>query len=383
VTTVIDVESVSKQFKIHHERHQSLKERLLHPKSGSTELFDALSDINFKISDGETVGILGHNGSGKSTLLKCICGVLQPTSGEIRLRGSLAALLELGAGFQTELSGRDNVYLYGAMLGFSRKMIDAIFDDVVAFSELEHFIDTQVKFFSSGMYVRLAFAVAVNVNPDILVVDEVLAVGDERFQAKCIDRIRSFQQEGRSILLVTHDADTVRAICDRAIVLNSGKMIADDTVQESLRIFREYLLGRAVEHDHVGTQANITIDAVTTPTGSFEVRNGAGMHFDVDISSESGFSGNFVMEVFTRSGLLVSRSDVQGSPVNLTPGPNRVGVDLAELPLLDGVYDINVGVVAHNANTVIAWREKAASIQVIYDGREGGIVELSPSIRQQ
>ncbi len=383
MTTVIDVESVSKQFKIHHERHQSLKERLLHPRSGTTELFDALLDINFKISDGETVGILGHNGSGKSTLLKCICGVLQPTSGEIRLRGSLAALLELGAGFQTELSGRDNVYLYGAMLGFSRKMIDAIFDDVVAFSELEHFIDTQVKFFSSGMYVRLAFAVAVNVNPDILVVDEVLAVGDERFQAKCIDRIRSFQQEGRSILLVTHDADTVRAICDRAIVLNSGKMIADDTVQESLRIFREYLLGRAVEHDHVGTQANITIDAVTTPTGSFEVRNGAGMHFDVDISSESGFSGNFVMEVFTRSGLLVSRSDVQGSPVNLTPGPNRVGVDLAELPLLDGVYDINVGVVAHNANTVIAWREKAASIQVIYDGREGGIVELSPSIRQQ
>jgi ABC-2 type transport system ATP-binding protein len=262
-------------------------------------------------------------------------------------------------------------------------MIDAIFDDVVAFSELEHFIDTQVKFFSSGMYVRLAFAVAVNVNPDILVVDEVLAVGDERFQAKCIDRIRSFQQEGRSILLVTHDADTVRAICDRAIVLNSGKMIADDTVQESLRIFREYLLGRAVEHDHVGTQANITIDAVTTPTGSFEVRNGAGMHFDVDISSESGFSGNFVMEVFTRSGLLVSRSDVQGSPVNLTPGPNRVGVDLAELPLLDGVYDINVGVLAHNGNTVIAWRENAASIQVIYDGREGGIVELSPSIRQQ
>ena len=383
MTTVIDVESVSKQFKIHHERHQSLKERLLHPRSGTTELFDALLDINFKISDGETVGILGHNGSGKSTLLKCICGVLQPTSGEIRLRGSLAALLELGAGFQTELSGRDNVYLYGAMLGFSRKMIDAIFDDVVAFSELEHFIDTQVKFFSSGMYVRLAFAVAVNVNPDILVVDEVLAVGDERFQAKCIDRIRSFQQEGRSILLVTHDADTVRAICDRAIVLKGGKMIADDTVQESLRIFREYLLGRAVEHDHVGTQANITIDAVTTPTGSFEVRNGAGMHFDVDISSESGFSGNFVMEVFTRSGLLVSRSDVQGSPVNLTPGPNRVGVDLAELPLLDGVYDINVGVVAHNANTVIAWREKAASIQVIYDGREGGIVELSPSIRQQ
>ena len=382
MTTVIDVEGINKQFKIHHERHQSLKERLLHPKSGTTELFDALSDINFTVSDGETVGILGHNGSGKSTLLKCICGVLQPTSGEIRLRGTLAALLELGAGFQQELSGRDNVYLYGAMLGFSRKMVDAIFDDVVEFSELDHFIDTQVKFYSSGMYVRLAFAVAVNVNPDILVVDEVLAVGDERFQAKCIDRIRSFQQEGRSILLVTHNADTVRAICDRAIVLNGGHMVADGDVQESLRTFREHLLGNAVEHDRTGAQANVQVVGVSTPTGSFEVRHGAGMHFDVEIESASGFSGNFVMEVFTRSGLLISRSDAQGAPVNLVPGPNKVGIDLDDLPLLDGVYDINVGIVDIHGNTVIAWGEKAATIQVVYDGREGGVVELSPSIHQ-
>ena len=132
----------------------------------------------------------------------------------------MAALLDLGAGFQTELSGRDNVYLYGAMLGFSRKMVDAIFDDVVAFSEIEQFIDTQVKFYSSGMYVRLAFAVAVNVDPDILVVDEVLAVGDERFQAKCVDRIQRFKEEGRTILFVTHNADQVRALCDRAVVLD-------------------------------------------------------------------------------------------------------------------------------------------------------------------
>jgi ABC-2 type transport system ATP-binding protein len=190
------------------------------------------------------VGIVGHNGSGKSTLLKCICGVLQPTSGEIHLRGSLAALLELGAGFQPELSGRDNIFLYGAMLGFSKKMVDTIFDDVVEFSEIENFIDTQVKFYSSGMYVRLAFAVAVNVDPDILVVDEVLAVGDERFQAKCIDRIRSFQDEGRSILFVTHNADQVRAICDRAIVLDGGHMIADGPTHDSLRIFREHLSTR-------------------------------------------------------------------------------------------------------------------------------------------
>jgi ABC-2 type transport system ATP-binding protein len=382
VTTVIEVSNISKQFKIHHERHKSLKERLLHPKSGTTELFSALVDIDFKISDNETVGIVGQNGSGKSTLLKCICGVLQPTSGEIRLRGSLAALLELGAGFQHELSGRENVYLYGAMLGFSRKMIDNIFDDIVAFSELEQFIDTQVKFYSSGMYVRLAFAVAVNVDPDILVVDEVLAVGDERFQAKCLDRIGRFQEEGRSILLVTHQADQVRAVCDRALVLDDGQLIADGPVQESLRIFREHLLDDAIEHDLAGVQSNVVIDAVTTPTGSFDVRSGAGMHFDVEITSETAYSGNFVLEVFTRGGLLVSRSDAQGSPVNLKPGHNRVGVDLAQIPLLDGIYDLNVGIVDSHGNTVIAWKEQGATIQVIYDGREGGIVELGASVEQ-
>jgi ABC-2 type transport system ATP-binding protein len=258
--------------------------------------------MNFEVSSGETVGIVGHNGSGKSTLLKCICGVLQPTSGQIRLRGSLAALLELGAGFQTELSGRDNVYLYGAMLGFSRKRVDGIFDDIVDFSEIEHFIDTQVKFYSSGMYVRLAFAVAVNVDPDILVVDEVLAVGDERFQAKCTDRIRTFQEEGRSILLVTHQADQVRSLCDRAIVLDGGLMVANGPVQESLRIFREHLLEDAVELDRTGLRAEISIDSVTTPSGSFDVRSGAGIHLDVNMTSHLAYSGNFMMEIFTRGG---------------------------------------------------------------------------------
>ena len=382
MANVIEVDNISKSFKIHHERHQTLKERLLHPKSGTTELFSALNNVNFSIAEGETVGIVGHNGSGKSTLLKCICGVLQPSSGEIRLRGSLAALLELGAGFQGELSGRDNVYLYGAMLGFSRKMVDRIFDEVVAFSEIEQFIDTQVKFYSSGMYVRLAFAVAVSVSPDILVVDEVLAVGDERFQQKCIDRIKKFQEEGRSILLVTHNADQVRSLCDRAIVLDSGLMIADGQASEALRVFREHQLEDAQANDVAGTQANINIDSVTTPSGTFEVRSGAGIHLDVNLSAEHAYSGNFMFEIFTRTGLLVSRSDPQSSPVNLKQGPNRIGLDIGALPLLDGIYDINVGIVDQRGSTVIAWKEQAASMQVVYKGRESGIVEISSSIEQ-
>ncbi len=382
MTTVIEVRGVTKQFTIHHERHQSLKERVLHPRSGSTELFNALRKVSFDVGVGETVGIVGHNGSGKSTLLKCICGVLKPTEGQIRLRGSLAALLELGAGFQPELSGRDNVYLYGAMLGLSRRTVDAVFDEIVEFSEIAPFIDTQVKFYSSGMYVRLAFAVAVNVDPDILVVDEVLAVGDERFQAKCVDRIQHFQREGRTILLVTHNADQVRALCDRAIVLDGGDLVADGPTHESLRVFRERLLDDAAEHDPEKLLGTIQIESVTTPSGSFEVRSGAGAQLEVTVSSRGAFSGNFVVEVFTRAGLLVSRSDAQGAPVNLVPGANRVAVDLPRLPLLDGVYDVNLGVVDALGHTVVAWREGAASLQVIYDGRESGIVALGAAVTQ-
>ena len=315
-------------------------------------------------------------------MLKCICGVLQPTSGEIRLRGNLAALLELGAGFQVELSGRDNIYLYGTMLGFSKKRIDEIFDEIVAFSEIGHFIDTQVKFYSSGMYVRLAFAVAVNVNPDILVVDEVLAVGDERFQAKCIDRIRRFQEEGRAILLVTHSGDQVRALCDRAVVLDGGRMIANGDVADSLKIFREALMRDNVAHEDVGNTGEISIDAVTTASGTFDVKTGASMRFDAHITSATAYSGNLVMEIFSQGGVLVSRTDRMGSPVNLRPGANVVSIEIPNLPLLDGVFDINLGVVDERGSNVIAWSEKIASMQVSYGGREGGLVELGTLIRQ-
>ncbi len=215
----VDIKDVSKRFRLATGKYNSVKERVIHRSRSSHEDFWALNHVSFKVNEGETIGILGRNGSGKSTLLKCVCGVLQPTSGEVVVRGKLAGLLELGAGFQQDLTGRENVYLNGSMLGMSKKEVDKVFDAIVDFSELEEFIDGPVKFYSSGMYVRLGFAVAVNVDPDILVVDEVLAVGDERFQRKCIDRVKLFQKEGRTIMLVTHSPDQVRFICDRAVVL--------------------------------------------------------------------------------------------------------------------------------------------------------------------
>src|SRR6202453_1046491 len=238
----VEVRDVSKRFRLAHGKYNSLKERLIHAGQSSHEDFWALKNVSLSVAEGETVGILGRNGSGKSTLLKCICGVLQPTSGEVQVRGKLAGLLELGAGFQQDLTGRENIYLNGSLLGMAKRDVDRVFDDIVDFSELEEFIDGAVKFYSSGMYVRLGFAVAVNMDPDVLVVDEVLAVGDERFQRKCIDRVKAFQKEGRTILLVTHSPDQVRTICDRAIVLSHGNVVSEALPGEAVRIFREGLL---------------------------------------------------------------------------------------------------------------------------------------------
>jgi ABC-2 type transport system ATP-binding protein len=235
---VIQVEQLSKRFVIR--KDKSLKERLVNATLSRQhrEEFWALRDVSLEIPSGSTVGLIGPNGSGKSTLLKAIGGIIQPTSGTVRRRGRLAALLELGAGFHPDLTGRDNVYLNAAILGLSKKQTDMYFDSIVDFSGIERFIDTQVKFYSSGMYVRLAFAVAVHVDPDILLVDEVLAVGDEPFQRKCMNRIKQFQREGRTIVLVTHALDQVAEICDRAVVLEHGNVIVDGSARDAIRTLR-------------------------------------------------------------------------------------------------------------------------------------------------
>ncbi|MGH9301460.1 MAG: ABC transporter ATP-binding protein, partial [Acidimicrobiales bacterium] len=245
MAVAVEVDAVSKRFRLYHEKYTSLKERAIHFGKVPFDEFWALRDIQMEISQGETVGLLGHNGSGKSTLLKCIAAILQPTSGQILVRGKLAAMLELGAGFHPELSGRDNIFLNASLLGMGKKEIERRFDDIVAFAELEQFIDNQVKYYSSGMYTRLGFAVAVNMEPEVLLVDEVLAVGDENFQRKCLDRIKRFQAEGRTIIFVSHSTDLVRQICDRGFVFDHGRIVAQGSAGEAIRAFREYLMGSA------------------------------------------------------------------------------------------------------------------------------------------
>jgi ABC-type polysaccharide/polyol phosphate transport system ATPase subunit len=220
--SVISVEGVSKRFRLYHERNQSLKSALMRRGRVRYDEFWALKDVSFEVRPGMTFGLVGHNGSGKSTMLKCIARILRPEKGKISVDGRMSALLELGAGFHPELSGRENVYLNGSILGMSKRQLEQKFDEIVGFAGLERFIDMPVKNYSSGMYVRLGFSIAINVDPDILLVDEVLAVGDEEFQRKCLERVADLREAGKTIVVVTHALGTVRNLCDEAIWLENG-----------------------------------------------------------------------------------------------------------------------------------------------------------------
>jgi ABC-2 type transport system ATP-binding protein len=218
----VRVSEVSKRFRLYHERNQTLKSAILRGRTSKHEDFWALNDISFDVLAGETHGLIGSNGSGKSTLLKCLAKIYWPTSGTIEYRGRMASLLEVGSGFHLELSGRENIYLNGSILGMSKKDIDSKFDEIVDFSGVERFLDQPVKNYSSGMYVRLGFSIAINVDPDILVVDEVLSVGDEEFQRKSFQKFRELKKQGKTIILVTHAMPVVRDLCDSVTWLNNG-----------------------------------------------------------------------------------------------------------------------------------------------------------------
>ena len=238
---VIQFRSVSKRFRLHH--HRTLREfvpALLRGQAFS-EPFYALRDVSFSVRRGETVGIVGRNGSGKSTVLKLIAGVTAPSSGQVLVRGRVSPLIELGAGFHPDLTGRENIYLNASILGLSNRQIRERFEEIVAFAELGEFIDMPVKRYSSGMYVRLGFAVAVHSDPDILLVDEVLAVGDLAFQEKCLRRMREFQERGVTIVLVSHALELVNLFCQRALWLEGGRLLAEGQPGEVTQLYADSL----------------------------------------------------------------------------------------------------------------------------------------------
>jgi len=233
---IVEVQDLWKSFCIRHNRNDSLKERFISLFDGRRrerrEIFWALRGVNLKVAQGEMVGIIGPNGSGKSTLLRIIAGILHPTKGSVIVRGSVAPLIEIGVGFHPELTGQENIYLNASLYGLTRKEIDRIYDKVVEFSGLEDFIDVPVKNYSTGMYMRLGFAIAIQLDMDILLVDEVLAVGDEAFQRKCLAKMQELKERGKTILFVSHALDLVSRLCDRAYLLIDGRVAMEGVAEE-------------------------------------------------------------------------------------------------------------------------------------------------------
>ena len=388
---VVSVEDVSKKFVIR--KDKSLKERVVNASRSRRhrEDFWALRDVDLRIHAGTTVGLIGPNGSGKSTLLKTIGGILQPTTGRVRRRGRLAALLELGAGFHPDLTGRENVFLNAAILGLSQAQTASFFDDIVEFSGIPDFVDSQVKFYSSGMYVRLAFAVAVHVDPDVLLVDEVLAVGDEPFQRKCLDRIRTFQSEGRTIVLVTHALDQVVDVCDRAVVLEHGSVAFDGTPADATRHLRGEYVTMDEENLERARQRSVE-DGAPPLTGARvhavrlldehdkpidRVAPGAPVRFEVDVDLPEATPDLVVgvgLATLAGQGLWGTNTQLMGSRLQAPAGRSSVRIAVEGLHAGPGQYEV------HGA--VASWRgpevdRLARGLVLHVDGAEDTIGVLS------
>jgi ABC-2 type transport system ATP-binding protein len=361
MTNAIEVRDISKVFKLYHEQYHTLKERMIFLRRAKRfEEFRALDQVSFDVEEGTTFGLIGANGSGKSTMLKLMAGILRPTEGEIRVKGRVGALLEVGAGFHPDLTGRQNVYLNGSVIGLTKRQIDAKFDAIVSFSELEAFIDNPVRNYSSGMYIRLGFAVAIHMDPDILLIDEVIAVGDESFQAKCMDKMRQFQDEGKTLLLVTHAVDGVRDMCSQAILLSKGRIAAHGNPAEVIRAYRNKVsvtpTGEHIDHLMAVDIRKVFLgDPDGNPHPYFTAGNAMTVYVDLfthDPVPDPVYSVN----IFDNAGqhIFGTNTDLRYMTAPLQRGPSRLRVDFDSVPMREGVFNLFVGLHSRDGKTVYA-----------------------------
>jgi len=350
----VEVNGLWKKFRLFHERHQYLKAALLKGGRARYEDFWALKDVSFQIPAGSTFGIIGSNGSGKSTLLKCLAGILSPDRGDVGIKGRLAALLELGAGFHPELTGRENIYLNAAILGMTRRDIDENLEEIIEFSGLEMFIDTPVKNYSSGMVVRLGFAVAINVDPEVLLIDEVLAVGDESFQQRCYEKIEEFRRAGRTIVLVSHGLSQITQLCTTTAWIEKGGI---RRIGPSLDVVSEYggeshqaqprQVGEIGQRWGTMEAEILAVDLLDEFNKACAPETGAPLSIQISYRANVPLDDLVVgLQITDLHGTKVWGTNTKRRAVAIgrTIGDGVVTYSVSELPLLAGTYDLTVAI---------------------------------------
>ncbi len=393
----IQVKNVSKTFRIPHEKVTSLRSAAISAfKKKSYEEFKALDDVSFDVKKGEFFGIIGRNGSGKSTLLKVLAGIYQADKGKVKINGMISPFLELGIGFNPELSGRDNVYLNATVLGMTKKQIDEKFDDIVKFSELERFIDQKLKNYSSGMQVRLAFSVSIHANRDILLMDEVLAVGDSNFQSKCLEEFNKYRDMGRTVVIVTHDIGVVQRYCDRALLLRSGRMILCD---EADKVVDEYMHNnmadeeiRSVASDKLGENnerlggQNKSVEI--TSVRFLDVKGNVSGVFERgdDIVARIYFVAHrkitkpvFGVAIYTQDGIAITGPNTRDSnfDIDFIEGEGFVDFKIVNNYFIQGKYIISAGIYEWNCIVPLDVRVKEYSFSIFSrEKKQYGIINI-------
>ncbi len=390
-TGEIRADAVSRRFRVHARQARTLKELfVLRGRTQPTDVW-ALRDVSVDVEPGEAVGLIGRNGSGKSTLLRLVAGIIRPTSGTIAVGGRIGSLLELGAGFHPDFSGRENVFLNGSMYGLRRAEIRERFDEIVSFAELEDSIDRPVRTYSSGMYMRLGFAIAAHLDADVLLLDEVFAVGDEAFQRKCFGKIFEFKQRGGTIVFVSHDATQVERLCERAVLLRDGRKEFDGPTHEAVVHYRRVLAfdadpaERSAGLREWGTgEAEITAARLVGSEGEERRQFLAGepLSLRLRIQAQAGLGApRLQLELRDDAGLLVASDALDTATLGWGDGQGeralRYNVD--SLPLSSGRFHLRLGLTDPSGDRLLHWLDDALTFVVYPDGEQGGVVRLEGS----
>ena len=414
IRPAVRIAGLTKTYKLYNSPRDRLKEAF-HP-GGKTwhRPFNALENISLDIPSATTTGIIGRNGSGKSTLLQCICGIIPPSAGEIEVNGRIAALLELGAGFNPEFSGRDNLYINASILGLDREQVDQRLDKILAFADIGDYIDQPVRSYSSGMYVRLAFSIAIHVDPEILIVDEALAVGDIHFQARCFDRFHQFREQGVTVIFVTHDLNMVTRYCDYAYLLSGGRLVAEGNPRQVVASYRKVETGHGPEIDQPASkeeESSETVEIDLFERNPYEVRYGnnkASIHgggiYDSEgnpvqilhsgdeyrISLQVDFEQPLEAPIFAFTIKDLRGSDIAGTNTHLSqvdtgsyhPGESAQIDFVQTINLNPGTYMLSFGCVSLDGGDLEVFdrRHDFISFQVVSEQASVGIVNLGSRI---